>query len=70
MCLEDFLAINDLNEDAAESAPQQQVTNGWVARDLLTLLAEQLNDISNVCRTDVRSTCAACQVTAAANDPG
>lgn len=33
------------NEERASAAPQQQVVNGWVARDLLTILAEQNNDI-------------------------
>lgn len=30
-----------VNEASAESAPQQQVVNGWVARDLLEVVAEQ-----------------------------
>lgn len=39
------LLIADLNEESAESAPQQQVINGWTARDLLEIQANQLNDI-------------------------
>jgi hypothetical protein len=29
----------DLNNDAAESAPQQQVVNGWYVNDLLNIIA-------------------------------
>lgn len=29
------------NETLAQGAPQQQVVNGWVARDLLTVIAQQ-----------------------------
>lgn len=29
----------DLNESTADSAPQQQVVNGWVAKDLLAAIA-------------------------------
>jgi hypothetical protein len=32
----------DANDALAESAPQQQVVNGWVARDLLQIQARQL----------------------------
>ena len=32
------------NEDTADSAPQQQVVNGWVARDLLAIIARQQSD--------------------------
>ena len=39
VALDDFEA----NEERAESAPQQQVVNGWVARDLLTIIAYQQN---------------------------
>ena len=35
----------DANDALAESAPQQQVVNGWVARDLLQIQARQLTDI-------------------------
>ncbi len=30
-----------LNQDRAEGAPQQSVVNGWTARDLLEIIAEQ-----------------------------
>ncbi|MCX7620678.1 MAG: hypothetical protein N2037_07540 [Acidimicrobiales bacterium] len=35
------LAEADLNELTADSAPKQQVVNGWVARDLLAINARQ-----------------------------
>ncbi len=35
----------DANESRADSAPQQQVVNGWVARDLLTIIALQNTDL-------------------------
>jgi hypothetical protein len=35
----------DANEALADSAPQQQVVNGWVARDLLTIIAYQNLDL-------------------------
>ncbi len=35
------LAEYELNEARTEGAPQQQVVNGWVARDLLAIIAEQ-----------------------------
>lgn len=34
----------ELNESGADSAPQQQVVNGWVARDLLTAIANAQAD--------------------------
>ena len=37
--VEQALSDSDLNESRAESAPQQQVVNGWVARDLLSIIA-------------------------------
>jgi hypothetical protein len=39
-------ALSDyaLNEGRTQGAPQQQVVNGWVAKDLLTVLARQAND--------------------------
>ena len=43
--IEAALSENELNEAMADSAPQQQVTNGWVARDLLTVIAEQQNEV-------------------------
>ncbi|HZD22459.1 MAG TPA: hypothetical protein VE569_03535 [Acidimicrobiia bacterium] len=39
------MSDNDANEGLAESAPQQQVVNGWVARDLLQIQARQLADV-------------------------
>jgi hypothetical protein len=33
-----------MNEYTASSAPQQQVVNGWVAKDLLEIIAKQQND--------------------------
>lgn len=35
----------DANDARTESAPQQQVVNGWVARDLLQIQALQLADL-------------------------
>ena len=39
------ITIGELNADSAESAPQQQVVNGWLAADLHEIQAKQLNDI-------------------------
>jgi hypothetical protein len=38
------LSEADMNEITANSAPQQQVVNGWAAKDLLAILAEQQNE--------------------------
>ena len=38
------LGAYELNEDRADGAPQQQVVNGWVAKDLLAILAQQQSD--------------------------
>ena len=38
------LADHELNEARTQGAPQQQVVNGWVTKDLLTVIAEQQND--------------------------
>ncbi len=35
------LAADQTNAAASQSAPQQQVVNGWTARDLLTVIAEE-----------------------------
>jgi len=35
------LADYEANDALAESAPQQQVVNGWIARDLLEVIARQ-----------------------------
>ncbi|GAB3318095.1 hypothetical protein GCM10027451_36560 [Geodermatophilus aquaeductus] len=40
------LAEYSLNEARTQGAPQQQVVNGWVAKDLLTIIAEQQNDVA------------------------
>lgn len=37
--VEQALSDSDLNQSRTESAPQQQVVNGWVARDLLSIIA-------------------------------
>jgi hypothetical protein len=44
------LAMSDYDANAArtESAPQQQVVNGWVTRDLLQIQAMQLADLLEV----------------------
>ena len=36
-----------VNEISAQGAPQQAVVNGWVARDLLAIIAEQQNDTAS-----------------------
>ena len=36
---------NTANDERTESAPQQQVVNGWVARDLLTIIAKENADL-------------------------
>jgi hypothetical protein len=41
------LAEYSLNEARTQGAPQQQVVNGWVAKDLLTIIAEQQNDAAS-----------------------
>lgn len=38
------LAAADANNSIAEGAPQQQVVNGWVARDLLAIISAQLDE--------------------------
>jgi hypothetical protein len=40
------LAEYSVNEDRTRGAPQQQVVNGWVAKDLLAIVAEQANDLA------------------------
>lgn len=37
--VEQALSDSEVNEELAESAPQQQVVNGWVARDLMSIIA-------------------------------
>ncbi|SNS38843.1 hypothetical protein SAMN04488107_2346 [Geodermatophilus saharensis] len=38
------LADYEANERFTQGAPQQAVVNGWVAKDLLTIIAEQQNE--------------------------
>ncbi len=35
----------ELNNDNAQGAPQQQVVNGWAAKDLLAIQAQQNSDL-------------------------
>ena len=42
--VESALSEYELNEALTEGAPQQQVVNGWVARDLLAVIARQETD--------------------------
>lgn len=37
--IDEALATYELNDANADTAPKQQVVNGWVARDLLTVMA-------------------------------
>ena len=41
----DALSAHELNNASAAGAPQQQVVNGWTARDLLTIIAKENVDI-------------------------
>jgi hypothetical protein len=45
------LANYELNEGLTQGAPQQAVVNGWVAKDLLSIIAEQQNEA--LTRTEV-----------------
>jgi hypothetical protein len=40
----DALLNYEANEALTQGAPQQSVVNGWVAKDLLTIIAEQQNE--------------------------
>ncbi len=42
--IEEALADYELNETLTQGAPQQAVVNGWVTKDLLTIMARQQND--------------------------
>lgn len=42
----DVLTRADINEINAESAPQQQVVNGWAAKDLLEIQARQFEEFA------------------------
>ena len=39
------LADAEINNSSAEGAPQQQVVNGWAARDLSAIQVGQTNDV-------------------------
>ncbi len=41
------LSDYESNELLTSGAPQQAVVNGWVAKDLLTIIAEQQNDVAS-----------------------
>ncbi len=41
----DALSAHEVNNLSASGAPQQQVVNGWTARDLLTIIAKENIDI-------------------------
>lgn len=43
--IDEALSNAELNEGLADSAPQQQVVNGWTARDLLTVQAEVMDEM-------------------------
>jgi hypothetical protein len=42
--ISEALSNYELNNNLAGSAPQQQVANGWAAKDLLEIIAEEQND--------------------------
>jgi hypothetical protein len=42
--IDDALLNYEANEALTQGAPQQSVVNGWVAKDLLTIIAEQQNE--------------------------
>ncbi len=42
--VQEALVESTINEAGAEGAPQQAVVNGWVARDLLTVVASTTNE--------------------------
>lgn len=41
------ISVDELNEESAQGAPQQTVVNGWVARDLLEIIAKQNDERSS-----------------------
>ena len=41
------LSLNKQNESEADSAPKQTVVNGWIARDLLTIIASESDRSDN-----------------------
>ena len=48
------LAIDDANQELTESAPQQSAANGWVARDLLAVIANAQADQLWTAQSQVR----------------
>jgi hypothetical protein len=46
----DALSDFDANNARAEGAPQQQVVNGWVARDLLSIIALEQSELVDAAR--------------------
>jgi hypothetical protein len=46
--INDALADYRANEGRADTAPQQEVVNGWAARDLLEIQARQLNEMTEM----------------------
>lgn len=49
--VESALFRAEANEGMADSAPQQQVVNGWAAKDLLEIQARQFDDLAGDQRT-------------------
>lgn len=56
------LAGGELNESSADSAPQQQVVNGWVARDLLAAIGRQNEEAAAARDTSTRNQAAQFEV--------
>lgn len=52
--LEEILDNADANNALADGAPQQEVVNGWAARDLLALTVKQNDHLSEQARRDER----------------
>lgn len=44
--ISEALTNDETNNASAEGAPQQTVVNGWTARDLLTIIAKQEDELS------------------------
>lgn len=42
------LSDYEANDARTQGAPQQQVVNGWIARDMLTIMAQQTNKLLEV----------------------
>lgn len=45
LAVSNVLSDDELNADLAESAPQQQVVNGWTTRDLIAIEATRIGNI-------------------------